>query len=97
MSDNPIRKALEAQKKGRSPQQPPPTPIEAPPQQQPSSPPVLGSFEEEKPRKYPHRISFDMETEQYKQLKRAAFEGDRPMNEILREAVDKWLREQVDT
>ena len=21
---------------------------------------------------------------------------DRPMNEILREAVDKWLREQVD-
>jgi hypothetical protein len=36
-----------------------------------------------------------METKQYKQLKRAAFEGDRTMNEILREAVDKWLREQV--
>ncbi len=91
MSDNPIRKALEAQKKGRSPQPSQPTP---PPQ--PETPPVQPSIEEEKPRKYPHRVSFDMETKQYKQLKRAAFEGDRPMNEILREAVDKWLREQVD-
>lgn len=91
MSDNPIRKALEAQKKGRSPQ---PSQAAAPPQ--PETPPVQPSIEEEKPRKYPHRVSFDMETKQYKQLKRAAFEGDRTMNEILREAVDKWLREQVD-
>jgi hypothetical protein len=61
MSDNPIRKALEAQKKGRTPQ---PSKTTPPPLEQ-------ASIEEEKPRKYPHRISFDMETEQYKQLKRA--------------------------
>ncbi|MBF2088494.1 MAG: hypothetical protein IGR90_06250 [Synechococcales cyanobacterium K32_A2020_035] len=92
MSDNPIRKALEEQKKGRSPQ---PSQTTLPPQLE-TPPQERTSIEEEKPRKYPHRISFDMETKQYKQLKRAAFEGDRPMNEILREAVDKWLRDQVD-
>ena len=41
---------------------------------------------------YPHRISFDMETEQYKRLKWASFDSDRPMNEILREAVEEWMQ-----
>lgn len=45
----------------------------------------------EQGKKYPHRISFDMDTPQYKRLKQAAFESDRPMNEILREAVEIWL------
>lgn len=40
---------------------------------------------------YPHRLSFDMETAQYRRLKRAAFEQERSMNEIIREAVDQWL------
>lgn len=40
---------------------------------------------------YPHRLSFDMETSQYRRLKRAAFEQERSMNEIIREAVDQWL------
>lgn len=42
--------------------------------------------------KYPHRISFDMATPQYKRLKRASFEEETPMNEILREAVEDWLK-----
>jgi hypothetical protein len=41
---------------------------------------------------YPHRISFDMETQQYKRLKRASFETDQSMNELLREAVEAWLK-----
>jgi hypothetical protein len=40
---------------------------------------------------YPHRISFDMDTEQYKRLKWASFDSDRPMNDILREAVEEWM------
>jgi hypothetical protein len=40
---------------------------------------------------FPHRISFDVDAPQYKRLKRAAFEEDRPMNEIIREAVEEWL------
>ena len=42
--------------------------------------------------KYPHRISFDMDGKQYKRLKRAAFEEEMPMNEILRQAVEEWLK-----
>lgn len=42
--------------------------------------------------KYPHRISFDMATPQYKRLKRASFEEETPMNEILRDAVEAWLK-----
>lgn len=45
-------------------------------------------------RKFPHRISFDMDTPQYKRLKRASFDSDRPMNEVLREAVEDWLKRQ---
>lgn len=40
---------------------------------------------------YPHRISFDMEAPQYKRLKWASFDSDRPMNSILREAVEEWM------
>ena len=47
--------------------------------------------QEEKGKTFPHRISFDTDTPQYKRLKRAAFEEDRAMNEILREAVEDWL------
>lgn len=41
---------------------------------------------------YPHRVSFDMTTEQYKRLKRASFEEECSLNEILREATEAWLR-----
>jgi hypothetical protein len=41
--------------------------------------------------KYPHRISFDTTTDQYKQLKRASFDSGLSMNEILRSAADAWL------
>lgn len=40
---------------------------------------------------YPHRLSFDMTTTQYRRLKRASFETDRSMNELLREAIEDWL------
>ena len=63
-------------------------------QQHPPSPtptePVL--LPEKKGKPYPHRISFDMETQQYKRLKRASFETDQSMNELLREAAEDWLR-----
>ncbi len=41
---------------------------------------------------FPHRISFDTDTPQYKRLKRAAFEEERSMNEVIREAVEQWLK-----
>jgi hypothetical protein len=43
-------------------------------------------------KKYPHRISFDVDQEGYKRLKRASFDSERSMNEILREAVDEWMK-----
>lgn len=49
---------------------------------------------EEKAKPFPHRVSFDMETSQYKRLKRAGFEEGRAMNEILRDAVEDWLKER---
>lgn len=55
---------------------------------------VKAEDEENSKKKYPHRISFDMETSQYKRLKRAAFDEDCPMNEILREAVNDWLEKR---
>ena len=48
----------------------------------------------EKTKPYPHRVSFDMQTPQYKRLKRAAFEQERSINDILREAVEDWLKLQ---
>ncbi len=41
---------------------------------------------------YPHRISFDMDSSQYKRLKWASFDTSRPMNSILREAVEEWMK-----
>ncbi len=41
---------------------------------------------------YPHRISFDMDSSQYKRLKWASFDSSRPMNSILREAVEEWMK-----
>ncbi len=64
-------------------------------QNQPSQPTeaVVGSADgEDKAKPYPHRISFDMATQQYRQLKRASFDSDRTMNDILREAVEEWLK-----
>ena len=46
---------------------------------------------EDQKKKFPHRISFDMTSEQYKRLKLASFQTDRPMNEILRDAVEAYL------
>ena len=41
---------------------------------------------------YPHRISFDMDAGQYKRLKWASFNSETPMNSILREAVEEWMK-----
>lgn len=41
---------------------------------------------------YPHRISFDMDAPQYKRLKWASFDSETPMNSILREAVEEWMK-----
>ena len=41
---------------------------------------------------YPHRISFDMDASQYKRLKWASFDSESPMNSILREAVEEWMK-----
>ena len=41
---------------------------------------------------YPHRISFDMDATQYKRLKWASFDSETPMNSILREAVEEWMK-----
>ena len=57
----------------------------------PQEPEQQESQREGKDKPFPHRISFDTDTPQYKRLKRAAFEEDRAMNEILREAVEAWL------
>ncbi|MGL5938833.1 MAG: hypothetical protein ACRC2S_00370 [Waterburya sp.] len=43
-------------------------------------------------RTYPHRISFDMDASQYKRLKWASFDSESPMNNILREAVEEWMK-----
>lgn len=50
------------------------------------------SSTDDKGKAYPHRISFDMETPQYKRLKFAAFDSEQTMNAILREAVEEWMK-----
>ena len=47
---------------------------------------------EENGKSYPHRISFDLDSSQYKKLKWASFDSDRPMNDILREALEEWMK-----
>lgn len=56
-----------------------------------SATPVPLPESEPKGKPFPHRISFDTTTEQYKRLKRASFEEERSLNEIIREAVEDWL------
>jgi hypothetical protein len=46
----------------------------------------------EKGKPFPHRISFDTDKQQYKRLKRASFEEERSLNDILREATEEWLK-----
>ncbi len=54
---------------------------------------VEPKLEPDSPEKqFPHRISFDMSKEQYKRLKLASFQLERPMNEILRDAVETCLQ-----
>ena len=52
---------------------------------------AVSSSTSESEKTYPHRISFDMEAPQYKRLKWASFDSERPMNSILREAVEEWM------
>ena len=47
---------------------------------------------QENKKTYPHRISFDMDASQYKRLKWASFDSETPMNSILREAVEEWMK-----
>lgn len=46
----------------------------------------------DKGKAFPHRLSADFSTEQYKRLKRAGFETDQPMTTIVRESVEDWLK-----
>ena len=72
---------------GIDPEIQPSEPAIAPPTVEPAAEPP-----KEKGKAYPHRISFDMATPQYKRLKRASFEEEIPMNDILRAAVEDWLK-----
>lgn len=45
-----------------------------------------------KKKTFPHRLSADFDKDQYKRLKRAAFETEIPMTEILRKATEDWLK-----
>ena len=57
-------------------------------------PPVVVPPQEDggKGKAFPHRLSADFTTEQFKRLKRAGFETDQPMTTIVREAVEDWLK-----
>jgi len=72
--------------------QQPPTPKPAQSNQEEESAAKVSEETDKSEKKYPHRISFDMESAQYKRLKWASFDRDRPMNELLREAVDDWMK-----
>jgi hypothetical protein len=58
----------------------------------PEPPPVTTSNDGGKGKAFPHRLSADFTTEQFKRLKRAGFETDQPMTTIVREAVEAWLK-----
>ncbi len=64
------------------------TPAPAPPTLPPATPQDDGN----KGKAFPHRLSADFTTDQYKRLKRAGFETDQPMTTIVREAVEDWLK-----
>jgi len=55
-------------------------------------PPAPPNGDGKKGKAFPHRLSADFSTEQYKRLKRAGFETDQPMTTIVREAVEDWLK-----
>jgi hypothetical protein len=57
-----------------------------------TTPPPVATDDEGKGKAFPHRLSADFTTEQYKRLKRAGFETGQPMTTIVREAVEDWLR-----
>lgn len=56
-----------------------------------STSPVVINEPQPQGKPYPHRISFDTTTDQYKRLKCASFDSGRSINEILRSAADAWL------
>ncbi|MBW4486021.1 MAG: hypothetical protein KME14_26150 [Tildeniella torsiva UHER 1998/13D] len=59
----------------------------------PAAPPTVAAQDDGgKGKAFPHRLSADFTTEQYKRLKRAGFETDQPMTTIVREAVEDWLK-----
>lgn len=58
----------------------------------PAPVPVAAPDDGGKGKAFPHRLSADFTTEQYKRLKRAGFETDQPMTTIVREAVEDWLK-----
>ncbi|MGB3136091.1 MAG: hypothetical protein WBB18_04720 [Nodosilinea sp.] len=59
----------------------------------PATPPPMAAQDDGgKGKAFPHRLSADFTTEQYKRLKRAGFETDQPMTTIVREAVEDWLK-----
>lgn len=63
-----------------------------PPATPPATPePTAQPREKGKPL-YPHRISYDTDAGQYRRLKKAVFESDRKITEIVREAVEDWLK-----
>jgi hypothetical protein len=47
---------------------------------------------ESKGKAYPHRLSADFDAAQYKRLKWASFDTGEPMTNILRDAVEDWLK-----
>lgn len=50
-----------------------------------------------KPKRYPHRISFDITEEMYEQLRERAFKTRRTMNDIIRSAIEADNRKQSNT
>ncbi|MBE9160656.1 hypothetical protein IQ265_28105 [Nodosilinea sp. LEGE 06152] len=73
---------------GTDPESSLPKPAPAPPTPPPANPQDDGN----KGKAFPHRLSADFTTDQYKRLKRAGFETDQPMTTIVREAVEDWLK-----
>jgi len=53
---------------------------------------VPDNNQNDKGKAYPHRLSADFDTAQYKRLKWASFDTGEPMTNILRDAVEAWLK-----
>jgi hypothetical protein len=65
------------------------------PEIQPTNPePKQQEEPEEKSKPFPHRVSFDMDTQQYNRLDFASFKSKQSKNKILREALENWLKEK---